>query len=160
MLIMNTADYINAVCASNRLRETAEWLTHSSENVYHADRHVAEPPENVSGRAACTAGLSLLIQWTNEAAALQADGIFASKPILIIDQEWLDELPEAPPPHILVTLTKRLGSLPREEMLGKAFAHTDCPISDLLTGPLSDITVIKIEPSEERESLGGWLFKC
>jgi hypothetical protein len=156
---MSLQDYIKSVCAANSLEETALHFLQTSDPVYHADRHVAEPPQGLGVEAACSAGLALLANWTREASAVERLGLVASKPLLVVDQEWLDELPDAPPPHVLVTLARCSTDLPPEVMNAKRVAQAACPLGNVLVGDVESATVFKIAASEERESLGGWLFR-
>lgn len=159
MLTMSLPDYIQGVCSANRLREVAEHLLQTSDPAYHVDRHVAEPPQGLEVEAACSAGLALLLDWTQDAALLGSVGLVASLPLLVIDQEWLDELPDAPPPHLIVTLAKNSSLLPSGELNAKRCSKADCPLRGLLSGELETVSVFRIEASDERESLGGWLFR-
>lgn len=159
MLTMNLSDYIRSVCEANRLRDTAVWMSETGEAAYHADRHVESPPEGLGPQAACSAGLALLVEWTKDASVLESLGLTASKPMLIVHQEWLDEHPDASPPHVLVTLCKTGGALPPAQLNASPTSRDKCPIGYLLTGELGEATVFRLEPSLERESLGGWLFQ-
>jgi len=156
---MSLPDYIQSVCAANSLEETALHFLQTSAPAYHADRHVAEPPQGLGMEAACSAGLALLVDWSREAAALERLGLVASKPLLLVDQEWLDGLADAPPPHVLVTLARCSSDLPPEELNAKRVSQSACPLESLLIGDVENATVLKIDASDERESLGGWLFR-
>lgn len=156
---MELIDYILDVGEANSLKKIADYLLRSSDAVYYADSHVAKPPPQLGMTAACSAGLALLLNWTRETAALGPLGLAASQPLLVIDQEWLDELPDALPPHVLVTLAKNSITLPSGELNAKPSSKADCPLGTLLSGELEAVTVYRIEVSDERESLGGWLFR-
>jgi hypothetical protein len=151
--------YIQSVREENRLQRIADYLLRSIDRAYYADSHVALPPQGLGVEAACCAGLALLLDWTSEAALLDRIGLVASKPFLLVDQEWLDELPDAPPPHVLVSLYKTGEEISSDQLCARPTSRDNCPIGDLLTGELRDATVFRLEPSEERESLGGWLFQ-
>ncbi len=156
---MNLSEYIQRECAANSLQGIVRYLLEASDPTYYADRHIAEPPQGWGLEAACSAGLALLREWTKDAASLGPTGLVASKPILIIDQEWLADHPDAPPPHVLVTLAKDDRDLPTDQLNATPSSKADCPCGKLLIGDFENITVLKIEPSTERESLGGWLFR-
>jgi hypothetical protein len=159
MLNMDLQEYIQAVLAANSLRDVALYLLETGDAAYHSDRHVDEPPQGLGAEAACFAGLALLREWARDAESLSPIGLVSSKPLLVIDQEWLNDLPDAPPPHVLVTIAKSSSDLPSEEVNAKQSTKADCPLGKLLSDELEDVTVFKVEASAERESLGGWLFR-
>lgn len=154
-----SSDYIAAVCNANRLEDTLDWMIQSSEDIYSADRHVESPPANIPARAACAAGLALLEQWTKELPKVRASGLFASIPRLVIDQEWLDESEDAPPPHVMLTIAKRQMMLPKIDVSGDPIDGLNCPLSDLLIGSFEFVKASRFEGSAERGSLGGWIFE-
>jgi|688.fasta_scaffold418830_2 hypothetical protein len=156
---MELINYIRKVVEANSLQRIANYLLESSDSAYHADSHVDAPPQGLGVEAACSAGLALLREWTQEAAFLGPFGLVATPPLLVIDQEWLDELPDAPHPHVLVTLAKNAAALPSGELNAKPSSKADCPLGRLLSGELETVSVFRVEASDERESLGGWLFR-
>jgi len=156
---MTEADYIAEVCRQNPLSDTVDWLVRSSEDHYHADRHVDLPPDGVPARAACSAGLALLTRWADELEGIHSRGIYSEGPVLVIDQAWLNETLDAPPPHVILALAKREDALHTLGISGQAVKPSDSPIGDLLSGTLRQIKVTRIEPCEERESDGCWLFQ-
>jgi hypothetical protein len=97
-------------------------------------------------------------QWLMDVLEIRIAGLFASTPLLIIDDEWLAEIHDAPPPHVILTLAKRPEFLPDETLGGQAIDPAECPFSSHLSGRLQFSTIKRIEPSEERESLGGWII--
>ena len=151
-------EYIAEVCRENILAETVDWLLQSDEDRYFADRHVAEPPEGLSAHAACLAGFALLEDWAADLAEFKRRGLFGDEPVLMIDQEWLDELPDAPPPHVILGIAKNGDALPPSELSGHPADPADSPLRDLLEHTPKQVAVRWIEPREELEHAGAWLF--
>lgn len=158
-VLMTETDYIAEVCRRNLLSDTVDWLIRSSGDHYYADRHVDLPPDGIPARAACSAGLALLSNWTDELEGVHSRGIYSEGPILVIDQAWLNESLDAPPPHVILALAKREDALHALVTSGQVVKPSSSPIGDLLSSTLRQIKVMRIEPCEERESDGCWLFQ-
>src|SRR3954468_6885027 len=142
---MTEAEYIDGVCRDNSLAEVADYLRGWSEECYDLDRHVAQPPEGLSARAACSAGLALLALWTDELPKVHALGLCSAGPLLVVDQSWLDENEDAPAPHVLLTLSKHEDVLPRFNASGHPVDAADSPINDLLCQSARVVKVLKVE---------------
>lgn len=158
-LVMSVSEYVKRECEANALSEIACYLLQTDEPAYYADRHVSIPPRGLELNAACLAGLALLREWTREVSSLISIGLVASKPTLVVDQEWLDALPGAPLPHVLVTLAKDSSYLPLDQLNALPSSKIDFPCKELLSGMYDTVDIFKMEASPERESLGGWIFR-
>jgi hypothetical protein len=153
---MTEAEYIAYVCRDNSLPAMLDWLIQSDEEeAYYADRHVAVPPANLPKRAACSAGFALLEKWHNGVGGANDRGIFAEGPILMIDQEWLDEKQNAPPPHVVLHLAKVKGRLTPIDTSGHLVDHSTCPFQVAL----SNVAIRRLDPWPEAESDGAWVFR-
>jgi hypothetical protein len=158
-MLVSVHDYIRAVCGRNRLVDTADWFLKSNGGVYYVDRHVDVPPEGMSVDAACQAGLALLEQWAYELEDVRKRGLFATNPLLIIDDEWLLPSEEAPPPHVMVTLATQMDLLQANSVHGERVDVSEFPLWKMLNGRLRFAHVTRIEPSLERESQGAWAIE-
>jgi hypothetical protein len=159
MLNMKLFDYIANVLSENSLQSIAKYLLKSDDEAYYADSHVDVPPQGLGPYAACCAGLELLRKWHQDVSSIELSGLFASTPMLVVEQEWLDELPNPPPPHVLIILAKNISGLPPDGLVAKTSSKANCPLAELLSGEFEDIEVLKFEASEECERLGGWVFR-
>jgi len=155
---VKTADYIKGVCDQNRLIDIADWLIRSDDEVYYADTHVSPPPEGLPITAAVEAGLALLVQWVDELGLVQQRGLATSNPMLVVDNEWLENLAEAPPPHVTITLAKRRELIVPQSLRGQLVDRAGTLFDGLLTGRLRGASLTKFEPSIEDEGLGGWVI--
>lgn len=157
---MTLAEYIQKVCADNDLQDTARFFLRKGDAAYHADRHVDEPPAGLGPEAACGAGFALLREWTREAASIVGTELFVSRPLLVIGEEWLRGLPHAARPSVLVTLARCAADLPPPEVAGAIpVSAAGSPHAALPAGEADGVTVFRIDASEERESLGAWVFR-
>jgi hypothetical protein len=144
----------------NDLAKLVKSFRESDDPVWHFDRHVLDVLECVVLRpelvtAACVAGLSLLHQWCNQRSAMAEDGMVISEPYLIIDDDWLETAPNAPPPHVYICLAKGQNESVEHEL------HPDQPtlplsLSQLLT---ADETYGRIGGAFEDEPSTAWLIK-
>jgi len=156
---MTESEYIAEVCRENALAQTVDWLLQSDEERYFADRHVATPPEGLSAHVACLAGFALLEDWAADLVEFKKRGLFSDGPVLMIDQEWLDELPDSPPPHVILAIAKNREALPPFALSGHPANPADCPLRDLLEHTPKQVAVRWLEPREELEHAGAWLFR-
>ncbi|MBA3406143.1 MAG: hypothetical protein H0U13_15910 [Gemmatimonadaceae bacterium] len=83
----------------------------TGERIWYIDRHMCDPGapelEGTSGwLAACMVALKLLRNWSIVSARVEGTGVLVSRPFLVINDEWLRQDENSPPPHIYVCLAK------------------------------------------------------
>ena len=156
---MTNLHYIKSVCLENRLEDTIAHFLTSSDEQYHADRHVSPPPLELSAFSACEAGLALLQQWTADAANVHKSGLSPSTPILMIDDEWLSGADNAPPPHVLLSLFKSRSDSEDQPIAGVRVAHDSSPFKEILCGPFAHTVVYRLEPNEDFPESGAWVIQ-
>ena len=127
----------------------------SRSEIYHVDRHVEAPPVGLPASAACSAGVALLLLWHNELKGDFGHKLFFEGPVLVIDQSWLDEKPEAPPPHVVLDLAKRGDVLQPIGTHGRLVDPNNSPIRE----PLPSVSIHRVDRCAARESDGSWLFR-
>jgi hypothetical protein len=111
---MRYAEWEREVLNINSIEETIKQFRNSLEEVWYIDRHVIDFADDVPSLedkdgfwATCEVSLKLLDEWHDYINNLTDNTIFAIEPYLIIDDEWLSRLKNAPPPHIFVCLAKQ-----------------------------------------------------
>jgi|GEM_PF-2244921 len=91
-----------------------EWFLESPEVVLHLDRHVWEPLERpladdlgiAATEAVCRVGVAALKVWDAVVKSKTTERARTSRPVLIVDDEWLEGRANATPPHLYVCLAK------------------------------------------------------
>ncbi|SCZ11651.1 hypothetical protein [Microvirga guangxiensis] len=142
------------------LAQIVDSFREAGDSVWHIDRHVLEVTEPATYDpeaivAACAAGLSLLRQWSSHRVALTEGETKVSEPYLIIDDEWLDAAPGAPPPHVYICLSSGQQESIKHE------PHVDMqPLPNTLAHLLkANETIVRIGGAFEGEPSTAWLIK-
>jgi hypothetical protein len=161
--------YIEQVLRDNLLGDEIKCFKASPQDCWFVDRHVDVPGDLFSGRptteqieAACAAGMRLLAQWEKDRHLVQMAGYFASHPVLVIDDAWLAQESDAPPPHVCIVLAKN----PEEPALRDTYPpgdeHYPFPLKKLLDEHLGDFfKSVRLLPQPElgEAGVGFWLVK-
>lgn len=144
----------------NDLAEIVNSFRESSEPVWHIDRHVLDVTDSVIADqafliAACAAGLSLLHKWSSQRSAVTVDGVVISEPYLMIDDEWLEAVPNAPPPHVYVCISDD-GHESVEHEPARDQYPLPVPLAQLLT---SSETYYRVCGAFDDMPGGAWLIR-
>src|SRR4051812_43521025 len=110
---MTYAEWSKNVLAANRLQDVVDGFATSGENVWCLDRHVLGVGD--SGPvledaavivAACRVAISLFREWDAVANHDREDSILVARPMLVIDDDWLEGVDSAQPPHVVTTIAR------------------------------------------------------
>lgn len=147
----------------NSLHEVIESFQISMDKVWYIDRHVIDISEKIPVfdgtdivEATCYAGFQLLQNWDDTVKSLPDNKILVSRPILYIDQEWLDEDDNAPPPHVACTITNHVANLPHQPILVNSYQLT-FKIPDVLQRFLLGTGVSSAYTKSPGDDAGCWL---
>jgi hypothetical protein len=158
---MNT--YIQRVLESNSLHNEVEMLRNSGESCVHIDRHVELPKPHESRDVAqitCLAGIRLLMQWRTEREELLSSGVQISAPVLVLDDEWMNQLTDAPPPHVCITIAKEAKSFAPPQFVDHGGDDFDgFSLKGMIEQEAGRRTVVRVSanPNPPYEEMGFWL---
>jgi hypothetical protein len=137
---MTYAEWEESVLAANRLEEVVAAFLASKEAVWYLDRHVLDfgkrvPTLEDAGEvdAACRAGLALFRDWDAFAARTRSDAVLVARPVLWIDDDWLQQTTDPTPPHVQTTLAHHPKYFGPHVIRGEEHAKPKA-IFDLLAG--------------------------
>jgi hypothetical protein len=158
---MTRREIIERVLAENLLEDTVEHFLSTDDEWTYCDRHVLDPvglsaPDEQLVGAACEAALALGRAWNRDRARYASRDVRISRPYVIVDDDWLGRMENAPPPHVYIWLAREHA--PMEQREGEPSTRRDRSghpaIDALLT---SDERLHRIEGPEEGEP-GCWII--
>jgi hypothetical protein len=100
---------IDAVIRQNELEDDVRHFRSSDKDAWYVDRHVLGVGSYGSAEiheAACVAAVELAKRWLEDRARLIAPDLLISKPVVIIDDDWIKGDPDSAPPHVWICMAK------------------------------------------------------
>ena len=150
---MNYKDFEKKVIRENSLAGIANLFIKSNDTCWHIDRHVFDiviyPISDIDVKyAACMVGVRLMIKWSEERSQIQNDNLIISIPLLIVDDDWLNDIERITPPHVYICLAKKKDSFyPAVEVPDEIVTTTgDLVLDNILCK--SDIIVRKLKATD------------
>jgi hypothetical protein len=94
----------------NDLEQIARAFVASSDPCWHIDRHVVGVVDVDAKRPAiaeaCEAAIALAIKWAAQNVSSNWSGCLVSAPFVFLDDEWLEGVANATPPHVYICLAR------------------------------------------------------
>jgi hypothetical protein len=163
---MRTEDWIKAVLSDNQLAQVAEDFKVTGEPCWHLDRHVIDTflrlpvlSDASIAVAGCLAGIALLRAWEEERKRVLSTRVLISSPVLIIDDEWIKQESNAPPPHVYVCLAMMEKNL-------EPVDHPRCAWNEIEKFPIGEVRRhsaflhgCRVEGSADSGRLGAWFIR-
>lgn len=146
----------------NNLEEMVRAFAASGEPCWHIDRHVfgvldARPVSTDRRRTACAVALALTRKWIEQWNTLASSGLLLSRPVVIVDDDWIAGVPRASPPHVYFCISRNEMSFePVQRGVTTERASSGNSILDsLLSG---HVRLLRLEGAFEGEP-GAWILE-
>jgi hypothetical protein len=151
---------IDSVIRENELEDDVRDFRSSDKDAWYVDRHVLDVGSYGSAaihEVACAAAVELAKKWFQDRARLIAPDLLISKPVVIIDDDWINGDPDSAPPHVWICMAKNADAFsPMDPTAGTVQMTTSGqPMVDALLG--DDLQLWRAH-SDDPELGGCWFL--
>jgi hypothetical protein len=104
---------IDSVIRENELEDEVRHFRSSDKDAWYIDRHVLGVGSYGAAemhQTACVAAVALAKKWLEDRTRLIAADLLISKPLVIIDDDWIKGDPDSAPPHVWICMAKNAAA--------------------------------------------------